>query len=692
MQFLICRLLICQRYLPDMKGTFQRTLLVLLCLILLAGTKLSAKVDSIFFIGEKIRKDTTSSIKIFDHITWQVEVAYKNGKTAWYVTTKPDTLLNGAHFTRAELNTDLYIDSQFITKILALHYQIEGSVAVWLNGQSILETGAFGKDGPERNPIQDEYVDFLFRDQLTRIRIVYLPYKTDNFELGMAIYEKKNALKKMKEDIADDNESFSAGSYYLAFGIVFLTLFFYFREKTEHLYFSLFCLFAALSLLWPHLHTDLLYHLESFFGIFCFEFLSIFFCKVLRNKEKTKIPLIVMAIIMLLCFIPFVRYGLQSGLNTRAPWILMSVKVVLYCYVWVSTLYYLLRGIGQKRWEVRVVLWVCFIPIVVFLVAIFSLIFAVAADAGNAFDNEFFPVMISYLATSIMYIYPLAAVFILGRRNGLDQRMLIAQVDSIRQLSEENLAKEKEKQDLLAGQNEVLEKEVLIRTSEVVAQKEEIEHQHAELKAAKKKSDDLLLNILPAEVAEELKANGATVARHYDNVSVLFTDFVNFTKAGEHTSPQALIDELHACFKAFDEITGKYGIEKIKTIGDAYLAVAGLPKADPDHALNMVRAAKEISAFMANRLAGRGGALTFRIRIGIHSGSVVAGIVGVKKFAYDIWGDTVNTAARMEQHGAPGRINVSQNTYELVKDTFSCEYRGELEVKGKGEMKMYFVD
>ena len=684
MQFLICRLLICLRFLPEMKEIFQRTLLVLLCLILLAGTKLSAKVDSIFFIGEKIRKDTTSSIKIFDHITWQVEVAF--------ITTKPDTLLNGAQFARAELNTDLYIDSQFITNILAIHYQIEGSVAVWLNGQSILATGAFGKDGRERNPIQDDYVDFLFREQLNRLRIVYLPYKTDNFELGMAIYEKKDALKKMKDDIADDNESFSAGSYYLAFGIVFLTLFFYFREKTEHLYFSLFCLFAALSLLWPHLHTDLLYHLESFFGIFCFEFLSIFFCKVLRNKEKTKIPLIVMGIIMLLCFIPFVRYGLQSGLNTRAPWIIMSVKVVLYCYVWISTLYYLLRGIGQKRWEVRVVLWVCFIPIVVFLGAIFILIFAVAADAGKAFDNEFFPIMISYLASSIMYIYPLAAVFILGRRNGLDQRMLIAQVDSIRQLSEENLAKEKEKQDLLAGQNEVLEKEVLIRTSEVVAQKEEIEHQHAELKAAKKKSDDLLLNILPAEVAEELKANGATVARHYDNVSVLFTDFVNFTKAGEHTSPQALIDELHACFKAFDEITGKYGIEKIKTIGDAYLAVAGLPKADPDHALNMVRAAKEISAFMANRLADHGGDLTFRIRIGIHSGSVVAGIVGVKKFAYDIWGDTVNTAARMEQHGAPGRINISQNTYELVKDAFTCEYRGELEVKGKGEMKMYFVD
>ena len=230
-----------------------------------------------------------------------------------------------------------------------------------------------------------------------------------------------------------------------------------------------------------------------------------------------------------------------------------------------------------------------------------------------------------------------------------------------------------------------------MRTLEVVAQKEEIEKQHGELKIEKAKSDDLLYNILPEEVANELKINGTTTARHYSNVTVLFTDFVNFTKAGEHMSPQGLIDELHACFKAFDEITGRYGIEKIKTIGDAYLAVCGLPISDPDHAANVVKAATEINAFMQQRMANLGSERTFNIRIGIHSGSVVAGIVGVKKFAYDIWGDTVNTAARMEQHGEAGRINISETTYNLVKDNFNCEYRGEVEAKGKGVMKMYFV-
>ncbi|MCF8448457.1 MAG: tetratricopeptide repeat protein [Taibaiella sp.] len=207
----------------------------------------------------------------------------------------------------------------------------------------------------------------------------------------------------------------------------------------------------------------------------------------------------------------------------------------------------------------------------------------------------------------------------------------------------------------------------------------------------RKKSDGLLLNILPEEVAEELKSTGTTTAKHYDNVTVLFTDFVNFTQAAEQMNAQGLIDELHGCFKAFDEITSKYNIEKIKTIGDAYLAVAGLPTADPRHAENIVRASKEITAFMEDRLAKMGSERTFAIRIGIHSGSVVAGIVGVKKFAYDIWGDTVNTAARMEQHGEAGRINISETTYNLVKDKFSCDYRGEVEAKGKGVMKMYFV-
>ncbi len=206
----------------------------------------------------------------------------------------------------------------------------------------------------------------------------------------------------------------------------------------------------------------------------------------------------------------------------------------------------------------------------------------------------------------------------------------------------------------------------------------------------KQKSDELLLNILPFEVAEELKANGKTVAKNYDEVSVLFTDFVGFTANSERIGVQDLLTELNICFTEFDNIMGRYGLEKIKTIGDAYLAVSGLPLKDENHANNAVKAAIDILQFIQNRKRDNPNALD--IRIGIHSGNVIAGIIGVKKFAYDIWGDTVNTAARMEQASETGRINVSDETFQLAKNNFSFEPRGSIRVKGKGEINMYFVN
>lgn len=214
------------------------------------------------------------------------------------------------------------------------------------------------------------------------------------------------------------------------------------------------------------------------------------------------------------------------------------------------------------------------------------------------------------------------------------------------------------------------------------------QHSNKLLSKEKKRSDDLLLNILPAEVAEELKETGAAHAKQYEEVSVLFTDFVDFTGTAEKLSPQALVAELNECFTAFDAIIERNNLEKIKTIGDAYMAVCGLPLADPLHATKTVQAAIEILAFIESR---KGEKHAFEVRIGINSGPVVAGIIGAKKFAYDIWGDTVNTAARMEQHGERGRINISQSTYALVRNIFRCDYRGKIDAKHKGEVEMYFV-
>ncbi|NNE32579.1 MAG: tetratricopeptide repeat protein [Winogradskyella sp.] len=211
----------------------------------------------------------------------------------------------------------------------------------------------------------------------------------------------------------------------------------------------------------------------------------------------------------------------------------------------------------------------------------------------------------------------------------------------------------------------------------------------------KERSENLLLNILPAEIAEELKEKGSANARHFNSVTMLFTDFKGFTKVAEKLSAQELIAEINQCFQAFDHICTTYNIEKIKTIGDAYMAAGGLPVPVKGAVKNTVLAALEMQDFINQRIKEKKlkNELFFEMRLGIHTGPVVAGIVGVKKFQYDVWGDTVNTAARMESSGEVGKVNISESTYNLLKQDpdFEFESRGKIEAKGKGEINMYFL-
>ncbi len=208
----------------------------------------------------------------------------------------------------------------------------------------------------------------------------------------------------------------------------------------------------------------------------------------------------------------------------------------------------------------------------------------------------------------------------------------------------------------------------------------------------KKKSEKLLLNILPEDTAKELKLNGKVKAQKYESVTVFFSDFKGFTRYSEKLSPEALVETVDHYFSKFDAIMEKYGLEKIKTIGDAYMCAGGLHDSETDHAQRMVRAAFEIAAFVEETKKDISASdLTFDIRIGINTGPLVAGVVGTKKFAYDIWGDTVNVASRMESMSEPGKINISHSTYELIKEEVECEYRGEIEAKNRGKIKMYFV-
>jgi adenylate cyclase len=206
------------------------------------------------------------------------------------------------------------------------------------------------------------------------------------------------------------------------------------------------------------------------------------------------------------------------------------------------------------------------------------------------------------------------------------------------------------------------------------------------------KSDRLLLNILPGEVAQELKSHGYATPRHYPSVTIVFTDFANFTLLSSQLSPEKLIEELDDCFLAFDEISDRHGLEKIKTIGDAFMCAGGLPVPNETHPRDAVQAALAMFEWLEERRRSKTGATFLEMRVGIHTGPVVAGVVGKNKFAYDIWGDAVNLAARLEEHGEPGRINISRATYEAVKDQFECTFRGEKEVHNKGKVEMYFVE
>lgn len=205
-----------------------------------------------------------------------------------------------------------------------------------------------------------------------------------------------------------------------------------------------------------------------------------------------------------------------------------------------------------------------------------------------------------------------------------------------------------------------------------------------------KKSDDLLHNILPANIVKDLKESGKTIPKRHNNVTILFTDFEGFTELVASIPAIVLVNELNDIFGRFDDIMDETKVEKIETIGDAYLAACGLEEEVINHAVQCITAAKKMLSYLEER--NKSHEIKWNMRVGIHSGTIVAGVVGKKKFAYDLFGDTINTASRMESAGEAGKINISASTYELVKNDFTCLSRGKIFAKGKGELEMYFVD
>jgi len=457
---------------------------------------------------------------------------------------------------------------------------------------------------------------------------------------------------------------------FIALSFIHLFMFLYYRQARSNLYFSIFCLSLSLIFLLTYLnrfsHTPSVQHKSVLISLLiasasCFSlsgFSNFLFADGKRRRFRT---------ISIVCLLMPLLFFIDSDSMMVGYMVLIGITSL-------ETIILIFRAIFRRVPGARILAFGIGSFALFFLVTIIVLLYQQSIELD---DSSSTAQLVEAIGVLTLLSVPISISVYLAWSYAHTSKNLAVQLQQVQALSEKTLQQEQEKQRLLESRKEELETEVAARTADLVAEK--------------KKSDDLLMNILPEEVADELKHSGSSSARFFDNVTVLFSDFVNFTTASERMSPQELVNELHTCFKAFDEIISRYDIEKIKTIGDAYLAVSGLPAAQQNHAQNVARAALEMRNYMQQRRAQLGDK-TFDIRIGLHSGSVVAGIVGVKKFAYDIWGDTVNTAARMEQNSEPGKINISQATYELIKDQFTCTYRGEIHAKNKGDMKMYFVE
>jgi len=236
-----------------------------------------------------------------------------------------------------------------------------------------------------------------------------------------------------------------------------------------------------------------------------------------------------------------------------------------------------------------------------------------------------------------------------------------------------------------------LQRQLQVKNQQLQQQADELAKRNDIITREKQKSDKLLLNILPIRVANDLKETGKTKPETFDNVTVIFSDIINFTKISSQLETPVLINELNSIFTTFDNIIEQHQCERIKTIGDGYLAVCGMPEKNSNHAENIINAAIDILEYLTKR--NQNMAITkWKVRIGIHTGKVIGGVVGVKKYIYDVFGDTINTASRMESYSESMKINISETTYRIVKDKFKVTPRTPLSVKGKGNMNMYFID
>jgi class 3 adenylate cyclase len=408
-------------------------------------------------------------------------------------------------------------------------------------------------------------------------------------------------------------------------------------------------------------------------GITMLIFANVFF----KTRERTpwlwRISLVVIAL-SALCFLPMLQGNVVLANTLIGNISLAGILVILV--------------IAFHGWYKGYPSAMYFVIAQIFFVAggLITVLAIVKAIPGSAWTDASVPA--GAAIQNILLSFALAnKLNLLRKENEASQLKIIHQMEENKKLQDkvnrelEQKVRERTKElDHVNGQLQTTNQE-LSQTLQLVSEE-------------RRKSDRLLLNILPETTATELKEKGAAAPRYYKLVSVLFADFAGFSHLASRLSPEEIVRYLNFYFLAFDEIIDRHGIEKIKTIGDAYMCAGGVPLANVTNPVDTVMAAMEMQAFVLaskDKIRQESG-VDWDLRIGVHSGELVAGVVGAKKFAYDIWGDTVNVAARLEEKSLPGRVNISAATYELVKDHFECSYRGEIQAKNINLMGMYFVE
>lgn len=571
------------------------------------------------------------------------------------------------------------IDSATLNKPLCFDIGQNGASEIYLNGRKIESIGKIG-DEKTRSFKMNNKVPELFSLDNTEVNVLAIRFLPNINADKMAINFRRtrlninlNSANEFMIDMVEMTEGFNfitmlICGVFSALGFIHLLLFLFYRKAVYNLYFSIYNFSIGLlsyMVLSFYQMTDPAdvdtCGFLSFLSILAFGASLTGFINTLfgRSKLRLKILLIIAAIILTVYY-----FSAKTAISFVSFYI---------SFVWFESLYLIIRAMIRKEKSAFIVGGgiLTFFGIII-LAIILNILDSLNVAIPEIMLGDTVGIIVAVL---IFASFPLSISAYLGWQFASTNLSLLKQLDEVNRLSDINLKQEQEKQQILQDQNDLLEKQVDERTFE--------------LQNEKQKTENLLLNILPHEVAEELKENGSSEAKYYDEVTVLFTDFVNFTQSSEKMGAEKMLVELNECFTAFDMIMEKHGLEKIKTIGDAYLAVCGLPIKNENHAYQTVLVALDIIDFIEERKKTHPEALD--IRVGINSGSLIAGIVGVKKFAYDIWGDTVNTAARMEQNSEKGKINISESTYQLVKDKVHCEYRGKIHTKGKGDMDMYFA-